>query len=89
MWKKYKNSDLRKFTIILNLEKNFILKVKFELGLFENPYKYCDENNEKQTKHMKPFEKQKKQMKFIIGNTNGHRTPHELINSFRFFCIFC
>ena len=26
-----------------------ILKVKFELGLFENPYKYCDENREKQT----------------------------------------
>jgi beta-glucosidase len=26
-----------------------ILKVKFELGLFENPYKYCDENREKET----------------------------------------
>ncbi len=26
-----------------------ILKVKFELGLFENPYKYCDENREKAT----------------------------------------
>ncbi len=26
-----------------------ILKVKFELGLFENPYKYCDENREKVT----------------------------------------
>lgn len=24
-----------------------ILKVKFELGLFDNPYKYCDENREK------------------------------------------
>ncbi|HLF50877.1 beta-glucosidase BglX [Flavobacterium sp.] len=26
-----------------------ILKVKFELGLFENPYKYCDEKHEKET----------------------------------------
>jgi beta-glucosidase len=26
-----------------------ILKVKFELGLFENPYKYCDETREKET----------------------------------------
>lgn len=26
-----------------------ILKVKFELGLFENPYKYCDEVHEKAT----------------------------------------
>ncbi len=26
-----------------------ILKVKFELGLFEDPYKYCDENREKTT----------------------------------------
>ena len=26
-----------------------ILKVKFEMGLFENPYKYCDENHEKET----------------------------------------
>lgn len=25
-----------------------ILRVKFELGLFENPYKYCDENREKE-----------------------------------------
>ena len=25
-----------------------ILKVKFELGLFDDPYKYCDENREKQ-----------------------------------------
>ncbi len=26
-----------------------ILRVKFELGLFDNPYKYCDEANEKAT----------------------------------------
>lgn len=26
-----------------------ILKVKFELGLFDDPYKYCDENREKST----------------------------------------
>ena len=26
-----------------------ILKVKFELGLFDNPYKYCDEKHEKET----------------------------------------
>jgi beta-glucosidase len=26
-----------------------ILKVKFELGLFDNPYKYCDEAREKET----------------------------------------
>ena len=33
-----------------------ILKVKFELGLFENPYKYCDENNEKQTVGKQAFQ---------------------------------
>jgi beta-glucosidase len=26
-----------------------VLKIKFELGLFENPYKYCDESYEKRT----------------------------------------
>ena len=26
-----------------------VLKVKFELGLFDNPYKYCDETREKET----------------------------------------
>ncbi|MNP93145.1 Periplasmic beta-glucosidase precursor [compost metagenome] len=26
-----------------------ILKVKFELGLFDDPYRYCDENREKET----------------------------------------
>jgi len=25
-----------------------ILRVKFELGLFDNPYKYCDEKKEKE-----------------------------------------
>ena len=33
-----------------------ILKVKFELGLFENPYKYCDEANEKATVGKKEFQ---------------------------------
>ncbi len=33
-----------------------ILKVKFELGLFDNPYKYCDENNEKQTVGKQTFQ---------------------------------
>ncbi len=33
-----------------------ILKVKFELGLFENPYKYCDEVNEKATVGKKEFQ---------------------------------
>ncbi|KAF2519161.1 beta-glucosidase BglX [Flavobacterium salilacus subsp. salilacus] len=32
-----------------------ILKVKFQLGLFDNPYKYCDENREKQTIGKKAF----------------------------------
>ncbi len=32
-----------------------ILKVKFQLGLFNNPYKYCDENREKQTIGKKEF----------------------------------
>ncbi|WDO11667.1 beta-glucosidase BglX [Flavobacterium sp. WW92] len=33
-----------------------ILKVKFELGLFDNPYKYCDENREKQNIGKKEFQ---------------------------------
>ena len=33
-----------------------ILKVKFELGLFENPYKYCNEVNEKATVGKKEFQ---------------------------------
>ncbi|UQD55995.1 beta-glucosidase BglX [Flavobacterium sp. K5-23] len=32
-----------------------ILKVKFELGLFDNPYLYCDENYEKETVGKKAF----------------------------------
>jgi beta-glucosidase len=32
-----------------------ILKVKFELGLFDNPYKYCDEAHEKATVGKKDF----------------------------------
>jgi len=32
-----------------------VLKVKFELGLFENPYKYCDEKYEKETVGKKEF----------------------------------
>ncbi|WP_395632589.1 beta-glucosidase BglX [Flavobacterium sp.] len=32
-----------------------ILRVKFELGLFDNPYKYCDEANEKATVGKKEF----------------------------------
>jgi len=32
-----------------------ILRVKFMLGLFENPYKYCDEEREKQTIGKKEF----------------------------------
>ena len=35
-----------------------ILKVKFELGLFENPYKYCDEANEKATVGKKEFQEE-------------------------------
>lgn len=33
-----------------------ILKVKFELGLFENPYKYCDETHEKETVGKQEFQ---------------------------------
>lgn len=33
-----------------------ILKVKFELGLFDNPYKYCDETREKETTGKKEFQ---------------------------------
>ncbi len=33
-----------------------ILRVKFEMGLFENPYKYCDENREKATLGKKDFQ---------------------------------
>ena len=32
-----------------------ILKIKFELGLFENPYKYCDETREKVVIGQKSF----------------------------------
>ena len=34
-----------------------ILKVKFELGLFDNPYKYCDETREKETVGKPEFQK--------------------------------
>ena len=33
-----------------------ILKVKFELGLFDNPYLYCDENYEKETVGKQSFQ---------------------------------
>jgi beta-glucosidase len=33
-----------------------ILKVKFELGLFDNPYLYCDENYEKETLGKQAFQ---------------------------------
>ena len=33
-----------------------ILRVKFELGLFDNPYKYCDEAREEQTIGKKEFQ---------------------------------
>ncbi len=33
-----------------------ILKIKFELGLFDNPYKYCDEVHEKETVGKKDFQ---------------------------------
>ena len=33
-----------------------VLKVKFELGLFENPYKYCDENREVATLGKQEFQ---------------------------------
>ena len=33
-----------------------ILRVKFELGLFDNPYLYCDENYEKETIGKKAFQ---------------------------------
>jgi beta-glucosidase len=33
-----------------------ILKVKFELGLFDNPYLYCDENYEKETVGKQAFQ---------------------------------
>ncbi len=33
---------------VINDAARRILKVKFELGLFENPYKYCDEKREKE-----------------------------------------
>ena len=32
-----------------------ILKTKFELGLFDNPYKYCDEDHERKTVGKKEF----------------------------------
>ncbi len=41
---------------ILNDAVSRILTVKFELGLFDDPYRYCDEENEKQN----------------IGNTSHH-----------------
>ncbi|WP_035670933.1 beta-glucosidase BglX [Flavobacterium sp. 83] len=35
--------------IVIDDAAKRILKVKFELGLFDNPYKYCDESREKET----------------------------------------
>lgn len=47
--KKVKESDI-------NDAVKRILKVKFELGLFDNPYKYCDEANEKNTLGKQEFQ---------------------------------
>jgi beta-glucosidase len=41
---------------LINDAAGRILRVKFELGLFDNPYKYCDENNEKQTVGKQAFQ---------------------------------
>ena len=40
---------------LINDAARRILKVKFELGLFDNPYLYCDENYEKETVGKKAF----------------------------------
>lgn len=40
---------------LINDAARRILKVKFELGLFDNPYKYCDEVYEKETIGKKEF----------------------------------
>ena len=42
-----KNGKIQETTIDDAVKR--ILKVKFELGLFDNPYKYCDEDYEKST----------------------------------------
>jgi beta-glucosidase len=42
-----KNGKIKETTIDDAVKR--ILKVKFELGLFDNPYKYCDEDYEKAT----------------------------------------
>jgi beta-glucosidase len=42
-----KNGKIKETTIDDAVKR--ILKVKFELGLFDNPYKYCDEDYEKST----------------------------------------
>ena len=42
-----KNGKIKETTIDDAVKR--ILKVKFELGLFDNPYKYCDEAREKAT----------------------------------------
>ncbi len=42
-----KNGKIKETTIDDAVRR--ILKVKFELGLFDNPYKYCDEAHEKAT----------------------------------------
>lgn len=41
---------------LINDAAKRILKVKFELGLFENPYKYCDEIHEKETVGKQEFQ---------------------------------
>ena len=52
-----------------------ILKVKFELGLFENPYKYCDENREKEAignaKHHEAVLDMAKKSIVLLKNVNN------------------
>lgn len=47
---------------LINDAARRILKVKFKLGLFEDPYKFCDENREKATIGKKAFREQVRDM---------------------------
>ncbi len=62
----------------IDLAVSRILEAKFKLGLFENPYKYCDENrakNEVFTKQNRDFARQAAAESMVLLKNEGSMLP--------------
>lgn len=62
----------------LNLAVKRILKAKYELGLFEDPYKYCDENRAKTeifTDENRNFSRQAASQSMVLLKNDDHLLP--------------